>query len=308
MSNIITVAFSTFRENYLKYVVELLKTLEKQTIDKFEVIVVVNSNKHYFKELLNAVKNGNEISYEIQILFNPIEKGIAHSRNIALKKAKTPYIAYTDDDVIPNNLWLEELLWPFRLNEKVAAVTGPVLCKWEHGIENYASWFPNELNWIIGCHSRDVKNVTITRNGFGSNLALRKGIPPIREGFNEKFGFNQVNPMAGEESELGIRLMKWGYVTLWNPSAIVYHRIFRDRLKIRNILVRSFIEGKTKAYLKKVHGSDAIRIEANHLQSVIKSFIKTKSFKSKVLLLLTTITVLSGYLLTHTRSVEKRGF
>jgi GT2 family glycosyltransferase len=296
MSNSITVAFSTFRETYLEWVVELLKSLENQTMQDFEVIVVVNGNKCYSKKLLDAVKYETAISHEINVIFNSVDKGIAHSRNIALKHAKTPYIAYTDDDAIPHSRWLEELLRVLELNGKVGAVTGPVLCRWEHGTENCALWFPKELYWIIGCTSLNIKKVTAVRNGFASNLALKREIVLKIGGFSENFGYNPRNPMVGEEPQLGIRLMRAGYVTLWNPNAIVYHRIFGERLKIRNILIRSFIEGKTKAYLSQAYGSNVIKLEVGHLQSVIKGFIKTRSPKSKALLLLTTIAVLSGYL------------
>lgn len=296
MSGNITVAFSTFRRTYLEWVVELLGLLENQTIKDFEVMVVVSGNKHYYEKLLDVVKNETEVSHKISVIFNSIDKGIAHSRNIALKHAKTPYIAYTDDDAIPHPRWLEELILTLKLDEKVAAVTGPVLCRWESNAENYASWFPRELYWIIGCTPWNITKVTKVRNGFASNLALKRAVLLETGGFNEDFGYNPKKLMVGEEPELGIRLMRAGYFTLWNPNARVYHRIFQERLKTRNILTRSFIEGKTKAYLSQKYGSDAIKLEVGYLQSLIKGFIVTNSVKSKALMLLSTIAVLSGYL------------
>jgi len=231
MHHDIVVAFSTFRETYFEWVIELLEALEKQTIKNFKAIIVVNGNMRYYKRLLNVVKHENEASYEIQVIFNPTDKGIAHSRNIALEHAKSPYIAYTDDDAVPHPHWLEELLYALELDEKVVAVTGPVLCRWQHDTEDYASWFPKELYWIIGCTSM---------------ILLKHG------GFDEYLGYGLSTSITGEDTELGIKLARLGYVTLWNPNAVVYHRIFRERVKMRNILTRSFIEGKTKAYLSEV--------------------------------------------------------
>ncbi|MFX0209604.1 MAG: glycosyltransferase family 2 protein, partial [Candidatus Hodarchaeota archaeon] len=279
-----------------EWVVELLKALEKQTIEDFKVIIIVNGNMRYFRKLSNVVKNEIEAIYEIQVVFNPTDKGIAHSRNIALEYAKTPYIAYTDDDAIPHARWLEELLSALEQNRKVGAVTGPVLCKWEQDTEDYASWFPEELYWIIGCTSRKINRLTVVRNGFASNLALKRKILLKTGGFNEDLGYSQRNLIAGEETELGIKLLRAGYVTVWNPKAIIFHRIFKERLRMSNILTRSFVEGKTKAYINQRYGSGVIKTEANHLQSIVKHFIKTRSFKSKALLLNTTIAVLSGYL------------
>jgi GT2 family glycosyltransferase len=300
MSHSITVAFSTFRETYFKWVIELLKALERQTMQDFSVIAVVNENVNYFKKLLNIVRHETEVGHEIEVIFNPIDKGIANSRNVALDYVKTPYIAYTDDDAVPDPHWLEELLHALELSRKVGAVTGPVLCKWQHDTKDYASWFPKELYWIIGCTSKNIKTATVVRNGFGSNLALKKKILLKNGSFNEKLGYNPRNYISGEETELGIKLARSGYDTLWNPNAVVYHRIFKERLKMRNILKRSFIEGKTKAYITKLYGSDVIKPEAEHLKSVVKQFIKVRSFKSKGLLFHSTMAVLSGYLAYRT--------
>ena len=306
MHHDIVVAFSTFRETYFGWVIELLDALEKQTIEDFKAIIVVNGNKRYFKRLLDVAKHKTEASYEIQVIFNPTDKGIAHSRNIALEYAKSPYVAYTDDDAVPHPHWLEELLYALELDEKVGAVTGPVLCRWQHDTEDYASWFPKELYWIIGCTSMNVKGVTMIRNGFASNLAVKREILLKNGGFGEYLGYGLRNSITGEDTELGIKLARLGYVTLWNPNAVVYHRIFRERVKMRNILTRSFIEGKTKAYLSEVYGSNVIKPEANHLQSVVKRFIKTRSFKSKALLLHSTIAVLSGYFAYRTLRFQSK--
>lgn len=306
MHHDIVVAFSTFRETYFPWVIELLEALEKQTIENFKAIIVVNGNKRYFKRLSNVVKHETEASYEIQVIFNPTDKGIAHSRNIALEYAKSPYIAYTDDDAVPHPHWLEELLHALELDEKVGAVTGPVLCRWQHDTEDYASWFPKELYWIIGCTSMNIKGVTIVRNGFASNLAVKREILLKNGSFDENLGYGPRTSISGEETELGIKLARSGYVTLWNPNAVVYHRIFRERLKMRNILKRSFIEGKTKAYLSEVYGSNVIKPEADHLQSIVKRFIKTRSFKSKALLLHSTIAVLSGYFTYRTLKFQSK--
>jgi GT2 family glycosyltransferase len=294
--NRITVAFSTFREGYFEWVIELLEALERQTVKDFEVVIVVNRDKQYFKRLRSVVKNEAKFSYKMQVIFNPVDKGIAYARNIALKHARTPYIVYTDDDALPDPFWLEELVGTLELDERVGAATGPVLAIFKHGAEKYASWFPKALYWIIGCTPWDIKVIRPVRNGFASNLALRREVALKIGGFDEDFGYDPSNLLVGEEPEFGIRLLKTGYITLWNHRAKVYHRIPEGRLKMRNILMRAFVEGKTKAYLSKAHGKAAIKPEMGHLLAIVKAYVKIRSFKAKLLLLSTTIVVLTGYL------------
>jgi GT2 family glycosyltransferase len=296
MSKDITVAFSTFSEEHFEWVLELLKSLEKQTVKDFEVSIVVNSNKRYFYKLLDTLKNETQTGYEISIVFNSVDKGIAHSRNIALKHARTTYIAYTDDDVIPHPRWLEELLRAIKLSQKATAVTGPVFPRWEKGTENYSLWFPKELYWIMGCTPWSIEKLTVVRNGFTSNLMVdRKTLFKIG-GFNENFGYNPRSRMTGEDPELGINLARAGYITVWNPNAIVFHRVSKERFRTRNIITRSFLEGQMKAHLSKLYGKNVLKLEAKHLKLTLKSFVKKRFLKSKALLLLTTIAVLSSYL------------
>jgi GT2 family glycosyltransferase len=305
MSKDITVAFSTIREEYFERVLELLKSLEKQTVKDFEVLIVVNSNKHYFRKLLHTLENGNRVGYKISLFFNSVDKGIAYSRNIALRYASTRYISYTDDDIIPHSRWLEELLRVARISEKATAVTGPVLPRWEKGTENLSSWYPKELYWIIGCTPWNIEELTVVRNGFTSNLMVNRKILLKIGGFNENFGYNPISRMTGEDPELGIRLARTGCITLWNPKAVVFHRVSRKRLKVRNIITRSFLEGEMKAYLYRLYDQNVLKPEATHLQSTFKSFFKRRSLRSKMLLLLTTMGVLIGYLTYRTlRQVE----
>ena len=157
MSSIITVAFSTFKETSLQLVLELLRALGKQTVEDFDVTIVVDGNRRYFRKLVDEAIHGTGMSRGIDIVFNPVDRGISHSRNIVLQHTKTRYVAYTDDDAIPHPSWLQELLLAAELDQKVAAVAGPVLPMWEKEVENHSSWFPKELYWIIGCTPFHVK-------------------------------------------------------------------------------------------------------------------------------------------------------
>ena len=293
----ITVAISTFNESRFNWVVELLESLQNQTLKDFEVIIIVNENEDYFKKLAEIAESKIDVrKLKVKVSFNPAENGIAHSRNLALRYARSPYVAYTDDDAIPHYRWLEELLRTLESGEKVGAATGPVKLKCEpEGAENAMKWFPKELYWSVGCTCLDMPQLTQVRNGFGSNLALKKTVALQYGGFNEAFGYNRRTLLVGEEAELGIKLIRANYTTLWNPKAMVYHRVPRGRLKTRNIVKRSFIEGKTKATLAEVYGSWVLRPELGQMQYILKCLTRSRSTRSNTLVALSTIAVLSGY-------------
>lgn len=181
------------------------------------------------------------------------------------------------------------------MSRNVAAVTGPVLPLWETGTESYSPWFPKELYWAIGCTPWRIREATVVRNGFTSNLAVDRRALLEMEGFDENFGYNPRSRMTGEDPELGIRLLRRGYLTLWNPNAVVFHRVSERRLRIGNVVRRSFLEGEVKARLSKIYGNDIMKVEANHLQSTIKAFVTGSSLKAKASMLFATMAVFCGY-------------
>ena len=302
----VTVAFSTFRETRLDWVIDLLRNLGKQTFLDFRVLIVINSNDKYFVSLQNAVNDKNVIdsSFEIDLLPNRVDLGIAHDRNIALKNAKTPYVCFTDDDVIPEIHWLQMLHETLESNEKVAAAVGPVLPIWSVDCGNASLWYPKELFWIIGCTSERINSISPVRNGFGSNMALKRETAIELGGFNEEFGYNPRNNLVGEEPEFGARLIHNGRITLWNPEAKMYHRVTPNRIKFQNTLKRSHAEGQTKAYLRKLLGEQLCEVEVKQLFSVARAIIETRSLKSKALLLASTASVLEGYIESYGKSLR----
>jgi glucosyl-dolichyl phosphate glucuronosyltransferase len=302
----ITVAVSTFRESYFEWVIQLLASLKNQTYKNFKVLLVVNGNFRYFEKLKKTIGTRIDLWFEIDILFNPTDLGIAHARNMALKKAMTPYIAYTDDDAIPDPQWLKMAHEVFENTPFVGAITGPVVANWAAELESFALWFPKELYWLIGCTNREFPTVRKVRNGFASNLFLDREAAIKCGGFNEDFGYKQKYRMAGEEPELCLRLKQFGNFTLWNPQSVVYHRIPSNRIKFSNLIIRSYIEGRSKAHLKKYLGREVISVETQQINTVIGAILKKGSFKSKAYLALTSSAVASGYFITNANILLNR--
>jgi GT2 family glycosyltransferase len=299
----ITVVVSTFREGYFGWMLQLLDALKNQTLKDFEVLIVVNSNHRYFLDLQNTVKKAN-FPYKTKIIFNPVDNGIAHARNIGLKNASTKYIAYTDDDAIPHSYWLKTIYDTFQTSENAAVVTGPVIPWWSSAVQELSTAFPKELYWIIGCTFLDTGVITEVRNGFASNLTLNREFAIKCGGFNEAFGYNLNNPMAGEEPEICFRLKKMGKTTLWNPESVVFHRITSNRVRLQALLGRAFLEGKSKAYLRRAIGSESMGTETAHLQAVLQAILTAKDLRSKSLLITTTLAVFSGYFRYFKKSVS----
>jgi len=96
-------------------------------------------------------------------------------------------------------------------------------------------------------------------------------------GFRESLGFARrgTSYIQAEEPELALRMKRtMGKGVVYNPHAIVYHRITKSKLEVSSLLWRSFYQGYSKALLGRQNiSSDAMATERAYLKSLLLKFI-----------------------------------
>ncbi len=98
-----------------------LDALRKQTAVDAHVWVVDNASSDGSRELL-----ARDFP-EVRVLANPDNRGFAGGNNTALVEVTTPYAVLLNNDATPEQDWLERLLAPFELDDRLAAVTSKVV-------------------------------------------------------------------------------------------------------------------------------------------------------------------------------------
>jgi hypothetical protein len=86
--------------------------------------------------------------------------------------------------------------------------------------------------------------------------------------------------LAGEEPELSLRILSRipNSKIVYDPSAVVYHRVNKNRANIRYVWTRSFYEGISKALITGT-GDDAqgsLSSEDSYLRYLVKSAIPSR--------------------------------
>ena len=147
-------------------------------------------------------------------------------------------------------------------------------------------YLPEELYWLVGVTHEGFaeEKVTQVRNTFGPNMSFRRGVFQKVGLFNENLGFARrgTSYMQGEEAEFTLRIkQKLGQGVLYNPKALVYHKIPPSKVKVKALLKRAFYQGYSKALLRKLNPSaDSIATERAYLKSLLLKYIpkRLKSF------------------------------
>jgi hypothetical protein len=109
---------------------------------------------------------------------------------------------------------------------------------------------PAELRWIVGCSYRGQPDrLAEVRNVMGCNMAFRRAALLRIGGFDVRTGRVGSLPLGCEETEVCIRLAQAeaGARILFEPRAVVHHRVTAERVTWRYVVRRSFFEGVSKA-------------------------------------------------------------
>ncbi len=271
---------------------EAINSLLSQSYNNLEIIVVVDGNKELYDKILKSGIKANKIT------LNEKNLGLSESRNRGIKEAKGDIIAFFDDDAVADKNWIKELVKMYEEKEAIAA-GGKLLPKW---VSKKPRLLPEEYYWLIGATYKGFpEEVTEVRNTFGSNLSFKADVLKALGGFRGEMGVKGKGLLQSEETELCERMKgKFGRGVVYNPDAVVYHKVFPDRLKMRFLLRRAFWQGYSKRVMKEQGYS--ISEEEKFVKSLFGSIagrVKAKSvvaFGQLIFLLVFTSTAGLGYI------------
>src|SRR4030042_1644993 len=229
--------------------IEAVDSLLKQTHTENEVIVVVDGNKELYEKV--AAQFAGKKAVKTVLIESNI--GVSGARNAGVKVARGDVIAFMDDDAFADKEWMDRLVATYQ-NYDAIGVGGKILPVWTQGVPDY---LPEELYWLAGVTHKGFAEEKIgeVRNTFGPNMSFRREVFEKVGMFNENLGFAKRRAfyIQAEEPEFALRVKReLGRRVIYNPAAIIYHRITPSKLKIRVLLKRAFYQGYSKALMKEL--------------------------------------------------------
>jgi len=238
--NTYSVVVATYSENRLEDLKAAISSLKNQLLMPQEIIIVVDHNESLFQKTLT-------IFQDILIIQNRFEQGASGSRNTGILASSGTIVAFLDDDCIASAEWIVNIDQSFD-DDKAAGIGGKIKPIWKIP---KPPWFPEEFGWVLGITNKGtIEKVSQVRNVWSGNMAVRRGVALSVTGFNSVFSKIGNKPLP-EDTDFCVRvLFRWpGHYWLFNPCAIVYHKIDPNRNKLSYFIKRCFIEGKGKAFM-----------------------------------------------------------
>ncbi len=243
----VTVVVCTYTDRRWSELAAGTAAVQAQLRSGDELVVVIDHNEE-LRARVSAELPGTVVA-------NSHGQGLSGARNTGLDHATGEVVAFLDDDALPGAGWLESLRAPFT-DPAVTGVAGAVAPAWEGGVA--PRWFPLEFGWVIGCDylglAGDGERV---RNPIGASMALRRAPVVAAGGFSELVGRVGTLPVGCEETELAIRLAQRDPAVRVVRAGThpVAHLVPRDRQTVRYFLSRCYHEGRSKAVLARLVGT-----------------------------------------------------
>jgi len=293
----VSVIISTYSIDRAKYVINCIKSLKKQTLLPKEIILVLDPDE----KLIDFYKS--RIPDDVKIVISE-GYGLSNARNAGVKVAEGEIVAFIDDDAVADKNWLKNLVKNYN-DPCVVGVGGFIKPIWE---SDRPTWFPEELDWIIGCSYKGLpERKTVVRNPIGCNMSFRKVVFEKVGLFKTDVGRLGKKPLAGEEAEFSLRVLEKipESKIVYDPSTKVYHAVPHERADVKYVLKRSFYEGMSKALIANLRSNPikALSAEDNYLKHLfgvavplrLKRIYQFKNALQLLLLLTSTFLVIIGY-------------
>ncbi len=267
--------------NRPKMLLNCIESIRADSYPHYEVIVVDQSlDDKTEKQIKDKFNDDSRIVY----LHSDI-KCSSDSRNKGWQKAKGNIIAFTDDDAIVGDGWLEAYAKAFnRENLRIGMAGGRILPIFQIP---RPSWLPPEKDYLlpsfdIGDETKPFPEESLP---ISVNFALWKSILEEIGGFDTRLGLkglkndaniSYLNLIGGEDSYVGIRVRNSGYSIVYLPSAVVYHPVTAERLTKKYFIKRNFREGATTIAIENVKKT----CSKQKLSSYINWYLKKIRFDS----------------------------
>jgi glucosyl-dolichyl phosphate glucuronosyltransferase len=210
----------------------------------WEVVVVDNNSTDGTREVIEDFCR--RYPGRFRYVFEP-RPGKSYALNTGVREAEGEVLAFMDDDVRVDPFWLSNLTTPLTGTEW-AGTGGRTLVAEPFTPPNWMSGKGSEslLGILAAVFDLGPEQCQLNQPPYGANMAFRREMFEKHGLFRTDLGPSPDRnvPRPNEDTEFGRRLMAAGEPLLYQPSAVVYHPVLRNRVQKSYFLAWHFDYGR----------------------------------------------------------------
>ncbi|HUI81844.1 MAG TPA: glycosyltransferase [Bryobacteraceae bacterium] len=245
----------------------VLQALADQTDKRFDVVVVDNNEHPRARPICELF--GKRVAF----LHLP-HQGLSAARNAGIAATHGQYIAFLDDDSVPEPAWAAQLQLGLR-RYQCAAAGGRV----ELAVDgSLPVWYPEQLRCLLSelrYDAVDIPAITDLQYVVGANFCVARRCIEAIGGFRLDLGRHGSCLRSCEEVELCKRIMKSGGCVAFLAAPVVWHRVPSQRCTFSYAMRRSIWQGRSDARLEALHGRPAALGDRSDLRNMLAFAYRT---------------------------------
>jgi GT2 family glycosyltransferase len=211
------------------------------------LVVADNGAEHAAGEAVRRVAAA--AGFPVRYLQTP-PRNKSKALNAAIAAAETEWLAFTDDDTLPDADWLKNAA-AFASAGRCRVFGGRILAGQPDA--PLPAWMQPDANGEYPGHGVFVRYYPLRQSGllgpadrvpFGANVFVRKDVFTQRGGYDERlWEFCGRAALGAEDGEFGMRLQRLGEAIGYCHEAVVVHPVHADRCRWRTQLRLAFYYG-----------------------------------------------------------------
>jgi glycosyltransferase involved in cell wall biosynthesis len=207
---------------------------------EWEVLVVDNNSTDQTRKVVEEFRNRHLGRF--RYLFE-VQQGKSHALNSGIREAQGNILAFMDDDVTVHPNWLLNLTAALR-NDEWAGAGGRIVPKWTFSPPRWlAADSPHAAGPLVGFDPSPNAG-RLKEAPIGTNMAFRKDMFEKYGYFRTDLGPRPGSEIRNEDTEFGDRLLAGGEQLRYEPSALVFHPVTRNRINKEYFLKWWFNKGE----------------------------------------------------------------
>ncbi len=240
------------RAGNLRQTLETLAGQETNGAFTYEILVIDNGSTDETRQVVEGLQP------TFPVLLHYVYEGRAGkpwALNTGMRVARGAIFAFTDDDILVGERWLLAY-WLCFAEEQADGVTGRILPRWT---SERPAWLTDEAFRQIGgmgCIDWGQTRLSSTQHDcrwVGGNMAIRRDVV-------QRIGGYDTRLVRAQDTEYYCRCIDHGLAVVYEPAALVYHKIRAERMTPQSFRRWRHMTGYYHAYLLPWHKTHLLTI------------------------------------------------
>ncbi|MEI2582822.1 glycosyltransferase [Scytonema sp. PRP1] len=226
--------------------------LQNFSQEQFEILIIDNGSTENTKNVTEAAV-AEFPSNQIRYFYEP-EPGLLSGRHRGVLEAKGEILTFVDDDIEADVNWLGAIKESFD-DPIVQLLGGRNLPKYEVEPPKWLEWF-----WLTHVYGTYCAYLSLLDFGnqvreidanyvWGLNFSIRKSALIELGGFHPDCIAKHLQHFQGDgETGLTQKANQHGYKAVYQPSALVFHMVSKERMTYEYFEQRCFYQGVCDSY------------------------------------------------------------